>query len=94
MFLRFHARIKDGKDRRYWSVVENRRCGRGKVVQRQLLYLGEINDSQHESWVPARRGWAVVDPLPRGRLVLWLKPFKINARFGNGAKLVGSGHTL
>jgi hypothetical protein len=35
---------------RYWSVVENRRCGRGKVVQRQLLYHGEINDSQHESW--------------------------------------------
>jgi hypothetical protein len=32
MFLRFHARIKDGKDHRYWSVVENRRCGRGKVV--------------------------------------------------------------
>ena len=50
MFLRFHARIKDGKDHRYFSVVENRRCGRGKVVQRQLLYLGEINDSQHESW--------------------------------------------
>jgi Transposase len=50
MFLRFHARIKDGKDHRYWSVVENRRCVRGKVVQRQLLYLGEINDSQHESW--------------------------------------------
>ena len=50
MFLRFHARIKDGKDHRYWSVVENRRCGRGKLVQRQVLYLGEINDSQHESW--------------------------------------------
>ena len=50
MFLRFHARIKDGKAHRYWSVVENRRCGRGKVVQRQVLYLGEINASQHESW--------------------------------------------
>jgi hypothetical protein len=35
--LRFHARIKDGKDHCYWSVVENRRCGRGKVVQRQVL---------------------------------------------------------
>jgi hypothetical protein len=45
-----HARIKDGKDHRYWSVVENRRCGRGKVVQLQSLYLGKINDSQHESW--------------------------------------------
>ena len=30
--------------------MENRRCGRGKVVQRQVLYLGEINDTQHESW--------------------------------------------
>jgi hypothetical protein len=44
-FLRCHARIKDGKEHRYWSVVENRRCGRGKkVVQRQGLYLGEINE--------------------------------------------------
>jgi hypothetical protein len=51
-FLRFHVRIKDGKDHRYWGVVENRRCGGGKVVQRQVLYLGEINDSQHESWCP------------------------------------------
>jgi transposase len=50
MFLRCHARIKDGKEHRYWSVVENRRCGRGKVVQRQVLYLGEINDTQQESW--------------------------------------------
>ena len=50
MFLRCHPRIKDGKEHRYWSVVENRRCGRGKVVQRQVLYLGEINNSQQESW--------------------------------------------
>jgi hypothetical protein len=51
MFLKCHPRIKDGKEHRYWSVVENRRFGRGKVVQRQVLYLGEINDSQRESWV-------------------------------------------
>ena len=50
MFLRCHPRIKDGKNHRYWNIVENRRCGRGKVVQRQVLYLGEINASQHESW--------------------------------------------
>lgn len=50
MFLKCHPRIKDGKEHRYWSIVENRRCGRGKVVQRQVLYLGEINDSQRESW--------------------------------------------
>jgi hypothetical protein len=50
MFLRFNRRIKDGKEHRYWNIVENRRCARGKVVQRQVLYLGEINDSQHEAW--------------------------------------------
>jgi transposase len=50
MFLRCNARIKDGKEHRYWSVVENRRCARRKVVQRQVLYLGEINDTQHQSW--------------------------------------------
>jgi len=50
MFLRFNKRIKDGKEHRYWNIVENRRCAGGKVVQRQVLYLGEINDSQHEAW--------------------------------------------
>ena len=50
MFLRCNARIKDGKEHRYWSVVENRRCDRRKVVQRQVVYLGEINNTQHESW--------------------------------------------
>src|SRR3982075_1536180 len=50
MFLRFNRRFKDGKEHRYWNIVENRRCAGGKVVQRQVLYLGEINDNQHESW--------------------------------------------
>src|SRR4029077_13251290 len=34
----------------YWSIVENRRIGGGRVVQRPLLYLGEINDSQELAW--------------------------------------------
>jgi transposase len=50
MFLRATKRLKDGKEHRYWSVVENRRCQGGKVVQRQVLYLGEINDSQQSAW--------------------------------------------
>jgi hypothetical protein len=50
MFLRCTNRKKDGKEHRYWSVVENRRVAGGRVVQRQVLYLGEINDSQHEAW--------------------------------------------
>lgn len=50
MFLRATKRYKDGKEHRYWSVVENRRVKRGRVVQKTLLYLGEINDSQQASW--------------------------------------------
>jgi len=53
MFLRSTTRKKDGKFHRYWSVVENRRVGRGRVVQRTLLYLGEINDAQHAGWLRA-----------------------------------------
>jgi len=50
MFLRAHRRVKDGKEHRYWSLVENRRVRGGRVVQRQVLYLGEINDSQRAAW--------------------------------------------
>jgi hypothetical protein len=50
MFLRSNRRFKDGKEHRYWSIVENKRCTGGKVVQRPVLYLGEINDSQREAW--------------------------------------------
>lgn len=50
MFLRCTIRNKDGKEHRYWNVVENRRISGGRVVQRQVLYLGEINDSQQEAW--------------------------------------------
>jgi hypothetical protein len=50
MFLRAKNRLKDGKNHRYWSIVENRRVADGRVVQRQVLYLGEINDSQKAAW--------------------------------------------
>jgi hypothetical protein len=50
MYLRFARRIKDGKEHRYWSIVESMRCADGKVVRRPVLYLGEINDSQHAAW--------------------------------------------
>ena len=42
--------MKNGKAHRYWSIVENKRCAGGRVVQRQVLYLGELNDSQQEAW--------------------------------------------
>ncbi len=50
MYLRCNRRFKDGKEHRYWNIVESKRCSGEKVVQRQVLYLGEINDSQREAW--------------------------------------------
>jgi transposase len=50
MFLRCTTRKKNGKEHRYYSLVENRRAGSGRVIQRHALYLGEINDSQQEAW--------------------------------------------
>ena len=52
MFLRHTKRKKDGKEHRYWSIVENRRIGGDRVVQRPLLYLGEIQPGRSQ---PIRR---------------------------------------
>lgn len=48
-FLQCHRRFKNGKDHCYWSIAEKVRTHRG-WIQRHLLYLGEINDSQKEAW--------------------------------------------
>lgn len=58
MFLRTTPRKKDGKVHRYWSLVENRRLADGRVKQRHVLYLGEINDAQERAW---RRSIEVLD---------------------------------
>jgi hypothetical protein len=50
MFLRAKSRLKDGKVHHYWSIVENRRTRGNRIVQRQVLYLGEINDNQQAAW--------------------------------------------
>jgi transposase len=50
MFLRSTGRFKDGKEHRYFNIVENRRCQGNRIVQRQVLYLGEINDTQQAAW--------------------------------------------
>ncbi len=50
MFLRQTRRKKDGKTHVYWNIVENRRLDDGRVVQRQVLYLGEIGSSQAAAW--------------------------------------------
>jgi hypothetical protein len=58
MFLRFTTRHKDGKEHRYWSIVENRRLRAGSTVQRTALSLGEINDTQQAAW---RKSLAVLN---------------------------------
>jgi transposase len=50
MYLKCSKRRKNGKEHRSWSIVENRRVAGGQSVQRHVLYLGEINDSQQEAW--------------------------------------------
>ena len=60
MYLRCNRRIKDGKEHRYWNIVESKRCTGGKVVQRQVLYLGEINvipSSDNSFLYIGRRCW-------------------------------------
>jgi Transposase DDE domain len=71
MFLRQTIRKKDGKEHRYFSVVENRRIADGRVVQRHLLYLGEINDSQERAW---RKSIDVFDEGAAEPRTLWLFP--------------------
>jgi transposase len=58
MFLRQSQRKKNGKTHTYWNIVENKRLGDGRVVQRHVLYLGEINSSQANAW---RRAIEVFD---------------------------------
>ena len=49
MYSRFARRRKDGKEHRYWSIVESRRCAGGRVVQRPVLYLGEKTTKANEA---------------------------------------------
>ena len=71
MFLRSHRRVKDGKEHRYYSIEESRRLQSGRVVQRRVLYLGEINDSQQAAW---RRTLEVFDEQQQSYTTLSLFP--------------------
>ena len=71
MFLRQITRRKNGKTHLYWSVVENKRLDDGRVVQRHVLYLGEINSSQAEAW---RKAVEVFDTQAGGSRTLALFP--------------------
>jgi hypothetical protein len=65
MFLRAKIRRKDGKEHRTFSIVENRRVSGGRVVQRHVLYLGEINDSQELAWRKSIKAFEDGAPKPR-----------------------------
>jgi hypothetical protein len=69
-FLHCHRRYKNGKDHHYWSISEKVRTSRG-WVQRHLMYLGEINDSQREAWTKVIE---VFDPVAQKTEELALYP--------------------
>jgi transposase len=71
MFLRYNTRKKDGKEHRYWSVVENRRLRAGHTMQRTVLYLGEINDTQQAAW---RKSLEVVNEINQLTQQIYLFP--------------------
>jgi hypothetical protein len=76
-------RKKDGKEHRYWSIVENHRISGGRVVQKHVLYLGEINDSQREAW------WRSIEILESGKK----KPRKISL-FPEDRKVQSNDHEV
>ena len=86
MFLRSTKRKKDGKVHRYFSVVENRRLAAGGTAQRTVLYLGEINDKQEESW---RKSLTVFDQDHARYTTMSLFPddHAIPAGVGNGIQV-------
>lgn len=65
MFLRYTKRKKNGKEHRYWSIVENKRGAGGSVVQRHVLYLGEINDRQEAAWQKSIEVFTDGEPRPQ-----------------------------
>src|SRR5712691_3965043 len=90
MFLRSSHRKKDGKDHRYFSIVENRRVGSDQTVQRTVLYLGEINDQQQAAW---RKSLEVFDESQQRYTTLSLfpedRPIPADAVDGLQVKLSG-----
>src|SRR4030042_1733340 len=65
MYLRCTQRTKNGKEHSYWSIVESRRLADGRVAQRHVLYLGEINDAQERAWTRSIQVFADGDPQPQ-----------------------------
>ena len=86
MFLRATTRRKDGKVHRYWSIVESRRLPGGRIRQRHVLYLGEINSSQAQAW---RRSIEVLDEHAQVSRSLSLFPEEAAVGIGDDESVVG-----
>ena len=91
MFLRPTNRYKDGKSHRYFSVVENRRVRNGRSVQKTLLYLGEINDSQRAGWIKTIE---VIEGKENRQMALFPEDRTIPEGIENSIQLVMSGLEL
>src|SRR6266511_2032195 len=78
MHLKCHGRRKDGKEHRYWSIVESRRCSGAGIVQRHVFYLGEINDSQREAWLKCIEVFDV-QGRPQNKLALFASDQRVPA---------------
>jgi transposase len=65
MYLKCHTRRKDGKEHRYWSLMEKRRVADGRILDRPLLYLGEINDALQAAWTRTIAAFDPVTQLPQ-----------------------------
>jgi hypothetical protein len=93
MFLRSTRRKKDGKDHRYFSIVESHRLSSGKMAQRTVPYLGEVNDQQAVAW---RKSLEVFDEGRQSSLTLSLFPEdrEIPQDAANGLRVKMSGLEL
>ena len=65
MYLRCTQRQKNGKEHSYGSLVESRRRADGRVAQRHVRYLGEINDAQERAWTRSIQVFPEGDPQPQ-----------------------------
>ncbi|MEO5861706.1 MAG: hypothetical protein ABIQ03_04510, partial [Burkholderiales bacterium] len=90
-YLRCNRRFKDGKEHCYWNIVEAKRCADGRMVQRQVLYLGEINDSQREAWC---RVIEAFDEDAQRRTQLAFFPGAVNTQFLRAGSYVPAAHDL
>jgi hypothetical protein len=98
--MRAKIRRKDGTEHRTFSIVENRRVGGGRVVQRHVLYLGEIHDSQELAWRKSIE--AIEERAPRARTLSLFPEDRCEGLIGNGSivrlklkemRLCGRGHS-